>query len=122
MRIKCLRAFILIALVLAGCGGVVLREDAQGQTREVYVGTTFSISLPVSSQNRQPEIKDPIIRFLGRQADLDGRDVFEFKAVGLGDTDIRLSSVPGRESPGDFWVHVRVKSASDDSGVPMHRW
>jgi hypothetical protein len=88
--------------LLGGCGSLVLTEADSGQTREVARGTEFSLSLPaVQGSPREPKIQGAFIRFLGRRAaESSGREIFEFRADGLGEGDIRIAP--------DIAIRVRV--------------
>jgi hypothetical protein len=109
---------VALQLSVGGCAGVVFHQEDDGRTKEVFVGTTFSVSLPPPSEDRRPELKGTIIRFLGRHEDGSSKgDVFEFKAVGLGEDHIRIPSSSGR----DYVLCVKVKSASDEPTVLMHQ-
>lgn len=108
----------VVLIALGGCGGLVFSEADNGQTKEVFLGTVFSVSLPPSSQNRGPVLKGTIIRFLGRHIDESSRqDIFEFKAERLGEDEIRISARPEVE----YVLHVNIKSASDEPSVLMHQ-
>jgi len=90
--------------LLGGCGSMVFTESDSGQTRDVARGTEFSVSLPaVPNSQREPKNQGAFIRFLGRRAEeSSGREVFEFRAEGLGEGDIRIGP--------DYVVRVRVIS------------
>jgi hypothetical protein len=113
---------LALILSLAGCSGVVLTEADRGQTRDVTVGTTFSISLPQSTGERTPEMKGTIIRFLGRQVNAsEHRDVFQFKAEGLGEDILRIPASPADPSSVEFSVRIRVSSGSGEPAGVMHQ-
>lgn len=109
---------VLLTALLGGCAGLAFNEADNGQTKDVFVGTTFSVSLPAPSQYREPELKGTIIRFQGRRADESTKgDIFEFKAEGLGEDEIRIRAASGK----DYVLHLRIKSASDEPTVRMHQ-
>ncbi len=111
-----LAAFVLACL--SGCGAITFTEADHGQTREVFLGMTFRVSLPSAAVYRRPRLKGTIIRPLGEQhEDPPGTDVFEFGAEALGEDELRIP----RSSGGDFVLHVRVKSASDEPTVSGHQ-
>lgn len=115
------RMGILISGVLTvlanGCAGIVFTEEDNGRTQDVFVGTTFSVSLPFSSGERQPEMKGTILRFLGSRRDESSKDdVFEFEAAGLGEDQIRIPSTSGKA----YVLTVRIKSASNEPTVLIH--
>jgi len=108
------RRWLLLALVpLSGCAGRVFTEEDNRQTVQVDVGTTFSISIPA------PDGPAPTPAFAGTilKADKgiaeDGHLRYEFQALGLGETEVRI----GRE----FALRVRVVSASQRPSMPMNR-
>ena len=108
---------VLLLMALVGCSGLVFNESDDGKTKEVLVGTTFSVSLPPPSEERQPVMKGTIIRFVRRRQDDNTKgDVFEFEAKGLGQDQIRIPSAFGK----DYVLTVRIKSASDQPSVPIH--
>jgi hypothetical protein len=113
-------AFLVIAL--GGCADIVFSEADEGQTRDLFLGTTFSVSLPASSEERRPQLKGTIIRFLGCHLDEStGRDVFEFKAQGLGEDTIGIRRAHGGPAGKEYFLHVRIKSVSDEPSVQMHQ-
>src|ERR1051325_9204525 len=107
----------MLVLFMCGCGGLAFDETDDGSTKEVFLGTTFSVSLPALSEERRPVTKGTIIRFLGRRQDESTKgDVFEFEAKGLGQDQIRIPSASGK----DYVLTVKIKSASDEPSVPIH--
>ena len=107
-----------LLVLTSGCAGIVFDEADDGRMKEVFLGTTFSVSLPPPSEDRSPEMKGTILRFLGRHQDPPtGGDVFEFKALGLGEDQIRVPRASGRE----YILRIKIKSASDEPAVPMHQ-
>jgi hypothetical protein len=127
MSNRCLRLFMgCLALLGASCSVPVFNEADQGQTREVYVGTEFSVSLPsVGAAGRgEPQISGSIVRFVGRRLDAsENREVFDFKAEGRGETDVRIPAAGGAKSgvAQDYLIRVKVKSSSDGYSMPVRQ-
>jgi hypothetical protein len=109
-------------LALGGCVGVVFTDRDLGETREVFQGTTFSISLPGAPGDRTPEMKGTILRFLGREVDPAAhRDIFQFKALGPGEDILRIPPAPGDPTAGEFSIRIRVSSVSGEPQGVMHQ-
>lgn len=127
MSTGCWRTFLgCLALLSAGCSATTFTEADRGQTKEVYVGTEFSISLP-STQGGirgQPKIVGSIVSFLRQRRDDSAmRDIFDFKAEGRGETDIRIPA-PDGTGPGaaqDYLIRVKVKSSSESYSMPVRQ-
>lgn len=117
MRLVVLLTSMLL-LSQGGCGPLAFNEYDHDQTREMFVGTKFTISLPRSSQERRPRLKGSVIRPLGSHVDDPSEmDVFDFEAVELGEDELRIATPSGK----DFVLHIKVKSASDEPTVHMHQ-
>jgi hypothetical protein len=97
-------------LFLAGCTTFDSTDD--GDNKKILLGKTFTISLPASEEKRTPAfVKEAIIQYRECRRDPStGMDVFEFKAVGLGETEIRIPKGPSLSSTpeADFVLTARV--------------
>lgn len=113
----------VMILLWAGCSTTTFTEADRGQTREVYVGTEFSISLPGAGPTDwgEPKITGSVLRSLGRRRDESAnRDVFDFKAEGRGEADVRIPAA--RSGRGEEYViRVKVKSSSDAYSMPVRQ-
>lgn len=103
--------------LLGGCGTITFTDADLGQTRDVARGSTFVISLPAvpSASRPNPKMEGALIRFVQRRTDEEGREVFEFQAVGAGDGDIRIPPPPssaGNSAP-EYVLRVRVFSSEN---------
>lgn len=119
------RGFSLAVLpfLCAGCSTTTFTEADRGQTKEMYVGTEFSVSLPGAgpADRGEPKINGSILRFLGRRRDESAnRDVFDFKAEGRGEADVRIPAArPGMAE--EYLIRVKVKSSSDAYSMPVRQ-
>ncbi len=103
----------LALLALAGCAGHVFTEADNRQTVQVDVGSTFSISVPSSSNPAPvPVFAGTILKTDGGRVE-DGRIRYELQALGQGETEVKIGP--------DFSLRVRVVSASSRPGMPMNR-
>lgn len=116
----------ILILLSAGCSTTTFTEADRGRTKEVYAGTEFSISLPSSGQISfgEPKVVGSIVTFLRRRKDDSaGREMFDFRAEGRGETDVRIPASPGAqaETPEDYVIRVKVKSSSDAYSMPVRQ-
>lgn len=113
----------LLTIICAGCSTTTFTEADRGQTREVYVGTDFSISLPSSGPAGwgEPKISGSIVRFLSKRRDeSSNRDLFDFKAEGRGETDVRIPVARSGKAE-EYVIRVKVKSSSDAYSMPVRQ-
>ena len=104
---------VLAALALSGCAGRVFTEADNRRTLDVNVGSSFSIRIPApSGPAPTPLFAGNILRANPGLAE-GGRLVYEFQALGLGETEVRIGP--------DYSWRIRVISASQTSGMPMNR-
>jgi hypothetical protein len=105
------RRWLLLALLpLAGCAGRVFTEADNGQTVQVDVGSTFTLSVP--DGGGAPSFAGTILK-MDKGVVENGRVRYEFQALGMGETVIHIG--PG------FGLRVRIVSASSRPGMPMNR-
>lgn len=113
----------VMTLLCAGCSTTTFTEADRGQTKEVYVGTEFSVSLPGAglADWGEPKITGSLLRFLGRRRDEPAnRDVFDFKAEGRGEANVRIPAArPGIGE--EYVIRVSVKSSSDAYSMPVRQ-
>jgi hypothetical protein len=112
-------------LLSTGCSSGPFTEADEGTSREVDQGATFSISLAASpsSPARAPRIQGAYLRYGGRRLDeATGREIFQFVAEGVGESEIRIGP-PGAPDgvPSDFVLRVTVipSHAPRYGGPPM---
>lgn len=113
----------VLTFLCAGCSTTTFTEADRGQTREVYVGTEFSISLPSSGPADwgEPRISGSIVRFLSKRRDeSSNRDLFDFKAEGRGETDVRIPVARSGKAE-EYVIRVKVKSSSDAYSMPVRQ-
>jgi hypothetical protein len=98
---------VLVILLLSGCTSF----DASdlGDTKEVLLGKEFRISLPGSSGERIPQVeKIDIARFERIQRDTSsGMDTFEFRAIGVGETRIKIPAASSSPLP-EYAITIKV--------------
>jgi len=99
-------------LLSAGCSSGLFTEVDEGTTREVDQGATFSISLAASPSSpvRAPRVQGAYLRYGGRRLEeATGREIFQFVAEGVGESEIRIGP-PGAPdgAPSDFVLRVTV--------------
>jgi hypothetical protein len=107
---------ILILSCLCGCAGATFTEADLGQTKEVGLGSVFTISLSAPGEWRSPRIKGIIVSFLNQhRLQSDGRTRFDFKAETEGITEITIPAQPGWGRDRDFSMRVRVLGSDSPS-------
>ena len=108
MAILRARAWIIPVLVaLSACTS--FDESDNGDSSKVLLGKTFTVSLPTQLTERIPQIeKSEIVRFLDcRRNTSAGLDIFEFKATGLGESQIHISRDTDPKTP-DYVITIKV--------------
>jgi hypothetical protein len=104
---------LLAALALSGCAGRIFTEADSRQTLQVDVGSTFSIRVPAPSGPAPlPSFKGGVLK-AGPGLAEDGHLTYEFQALGLGETEVRIGP--------DYSWRIQVVSASQHSGMLMNR-
>lgn len=101
-------SLILFALLMTGCTSFDQTDD--GNSKEVLLGKTFTISLPSVAEPRESHIaKQSVARFVGSQRVFPGgMETFEFKAIALGETEIRIPLEIQSSESKDFVLTIRV--------------
>src|SRR5579862_7302069 len=101
--------WILCTVLLSGCTSFDQSDD--GDSERVLLGKTFTVTLPALEEGRTPLVGKPnIVRFLDVQRDSPrGMDTFNFKAIGVGETDIRVPlTVSSAEDSKQFVLTISV--------------
>jgi hypothetical protein len=99
----------ILILLLAGCVSFDQADD--GDSKQVLLGKTFTITLPAMAEERRAQVeKEDIVRFLKVERDSPrGMDTFEFKAIGVGGTGIHIPLlVSSSEESKDFVLTIKV--------------
>src|SRR6185295_19894924 len=82
---------VTLTAVLCGCAAPVYTEGDLGETREVEIGSVFTISLPVFHEWSTPQLKGTIVKFIDRRREGDaGRDLSRFRAEVEGEVGILI--------------------------------
>jgi paraquat-inducible protein B len=100
---------IVLALLLTGCTSFDQSDD--GDSKQVLLGKTFTITLPALDEARRAQVeKENIVRFVQVQrGSPQGMDTFEFKAIGVGETGIHIPLVISTsEETKDFVLTIKV--------------
>jgi hypothetical protein len=100
---------IVFILLLAGCTSFDQSDD--GDTKHVLLGKTFTIALPTMTEARRAQVgKENIVRFVEVQRDSPrGMDTFDFKAIGVGETEIHIPlTVSSAEDSKEFVLTIKV--------------
>ena len=101
--------WILYALLLGGCTSFDQSDD--GDSKRVLLGKTFTITLPALEEGRKAQVEKPnIVRPVDVERDSPrGMDTFNFKAIGVGETDIRIPlTISSAEDSKQFVLTIRV--------------
>ena len=107
---------VFLGLLLAGCASFDQSDESDsrnvllGKSLGVLLGRTFTISLPAVAEERTPAVaKESVARYLEIKRDpAAGVDIFQFKAVGVGETEIRISKGSTSSGPPDYVFSVKV--------------
>lgn len=108
---------VVLSAVLAGCAAPSFTEVDLGQTKEVSLGSVFTVSLSPPGEWRSPKVKGVVVSFLNQhRVEPDGKTVFEFKAELEGETEIVIPAKPDWGHDRDFSMRIKVpqSSYSDD--------
>jgi hypothetical protein len=99
---------IVFACLLAGCTSFDQSDD--GNSKHVLLGKTFTITLPALAEARAAQVeKETIVRFVEVRRDSPrGMDTFEFKAIGVGETEIHIPQVLASSETKDFVLTISV--------------
>lgn len=96
----------------------VLTEEDEGQTKDLVLGASFSISLPAigGTPRPAPRIEGAYIRLRDQRVNPStGYEVFEFIAEGAGEAVIRILTGCSADEPAglEYVLRVRIRSASE---------
>jgi hypothetical protein len=100
--------WILFALLVAGCTS--FDQSDEGDSKKILLGKTFTIALPAIDEVRRPRIaNEGLVRFVGIQRDpSNGIDTFNFKAIGMGETEIFIPKSSAASGAPEYVFPVNV--------------